>query len=64
MTSKVKNLKKRIFDIIQIGSGKDFVSKFFDIFIAIVILVSLSATILSTFAEFKKYEYEIGRAHV
>ncbi|SCX18400.1 voltage-gated potassium channel [Lachnospiraceae bacterium YSD2013] len=56
MTSKVKNLKKRIFDIIQIGSGKDFVSKFFDIFIAIVILVSLTATILSTFVEFKKYE--------
>ena len=56
MTSKVKNLKKRIFDIIQIGSGKDFVSKFFDIFIAIVIIVSLAGTILSTFAEFKKYE--------
>jgi voltage-gated potassium channel len=56
LTSKVKNLKKRIFDIIQIGSGKDFVSKSFDIFIAIVILVSLTATILSTFAEFKKYE--------
>ena len=56
MTSKAKNLKKRIFDIIQIGNGKDFVSKFFDVFIALVILVSLSATILSTFSEFKKYE--------
>ena len=56
LISKSKNVKKRIFDIIQIGSGKDFISRFFDLFIAAVIIISLTATILSTFVEFKKYE--------
>ena len=35
--SKYLKIKKRIFDIIQIGNKSDFISRFFDIFIAVVI---------------------------
>ena len=42
-------MKKRIFDIIQIGYKGDFPSRFFDIFISIVIILNILAMFLSTF---------------
>ena len=44
-------LKKRIFDIIQIGTRVDTVSWSFDIFISVVIIVSIVVTFLHTFDE-------------
>ena len=43
------NRKKRIFDIIQIGQREDMVSRLFDIFIVITILVNISVLFLETF---------------
>ena len=48
---KDKPLKKRIFDIIQIGSVGDLPSKAFDIIIAAVIIVNVLAMFLETFDE-------------
>lgn len=44
-----KTLKKRIFDIIQIGNKTDFASTAFDIVISILIIVSIVSTFLQTF---------------
>lgn len=49
-------IKKRIFDIIQIGKGKDFLSKLFDCFIGIVIVVCIVVTFLRTFESLRAYE--------
>ncbi len=48
--------KKRVFDIIQIGNRKDFISSAFDLFIVIVIVLNLSVTLLQTFDELASYE--------
>ena len=48
--------KKRVFDIIQIGNRKDFISSAFDLFIVIVIVLNLSVTLLQTFDELAPYE--------
>ena len=50
------NAKKRIFNIIQIGSRSDVPSYAFDIGIVIVILVNLFVTFFSTFDQAKGYE--------
>lgn len=50
------NAKKRIFNIIQIGSRSDVASYAFDIGIVIVILVNLFVTFFSTFDQAKGYE--------
>ncbi|MBR6873108.1 MAG: ion transporter [Ruminococcus sp.] len=42
-------MKKRIFDIIQIGYKGDFPSRFFDIFISVVIILNILAMTLETF---------------
>ena len=42
-------MKKRIFDIISIGYKGDFASRFFDIFISVVIVLNILAMTLSTF---------------
>ena len=46
---------KRIFDIIQIGSSNDFVSKFFDYFIVVNIVMNIGATVLETFDNMSRY---------
>lgn len=48
-------IKKRIFEIIQIGKKDDFASKFFDIFIAVTITVNISILFLETFSELALY---------
>ncbi|MDE5909745.1 MAG: ion transporter [Lachnospiraceae bacterium] len=47
--------KKRIFDIIQIGSREDFISRAFDIFIVAVIFVNIGVLFLGTFEELQRY---------
>ena len=51
--AKEKGLRKRIFDIIQIGNKEDIPSVSFDIFITVVILLNIFATFFSTFEESK-----------
>ena len=52
MSEKAKKpLKKRIFDIIQIGNKDDFISRFFDWFIVIVIILNILTVFLETFDE-------------
>lgn len=51
----VKTRKKRIFEIIQIGTRVDFLSRVFDYFIAFMILLSISVTFMLTFEELDKY---------
>lgn len=46
---KYKKIKKRIFDIIQIGQRGDFPSRAFDVFLVIVIVINIIALILSTY---------------
>ncbi len=48
-------MKKRIFNIIQIGSKTDLPSYIFDIGIVVVILINLFATFFSTFEASKPY---------
>lgn len=48
-------MKKRIFEIIQIGNRKDIISKAFDIFITVVIFLNLAATMTATFDEAAAY---------
>lgn len=57
MLKKTNNdkIKKRIFDIIQIGSRKDAISNAFDLFISIVIIASILVTFLATFDSLSKY---------
>lgn len=43
-------MKKRIYDIIQIGNREDTVSRSFDYFIAAVIIINILVTFLETFA--------------
>ena len=44
-------IKKRVFEIIQIGKKDDFASKFFDIFIAVIITLNILVLFLETFSE-------------
>lgn len=53
--SNYLRLKKRIFDIIQIGNKSDSVSRFFDIFIAVVIISNITVMFLETFSELQDY---------
>ena len=48
-------IKKRIFEIIQIGKEDDFASKFFDIFIVIVIIINILVLFLETFSALDPY---------
>lgn len=56
MAAREKSVKKRIYDIIQIGNVGDRPSRLFDIFITVVIFVSVTAAILSTYTELSRYE--------
>ena len=46
-----KTTKERIFDVIQIGSREDLLSRFFDYFIVTVIFLNIAVLILETFPE-------------
>ena len=48
--------KKKLFNIIQIGSRNDVPSYAFDIFIVIVIILNLFVTFFSTFEQARGYE--------
>ena len=50
-----KLTKKRIFEILEIGNREDKTSRFFDIFIVILILVNIFTMFLETFEELDKY---------
>lgn len=52
----MRQYKKRIFDILQIGHNHSRVDRFFDIFIAGTIFVNLFVTLFSTFEEAKPYK--------
>jgi len=51
-----KPLKKRIFDIIQIGNKNDFISRSFDWFIVIVIILNILTVFLETFDELSVFQ--------
>ena len=46
---KLQRRRRRIFEIVEIGSTGDLISRLYDLFYTITILVNLTATILSTF---------------
>lgn len=47
--------KKRIFEIIQIGQRNDLLSRLFDIFIVLVIIVNITVMFMETFEEMSQY---------
>lgn len=53
--SNINKIKKKIFDVIQIGNKNDLPSKTFDIFITMIIFLNLAATIIETFNEAEPY---------
>lgn len=55
----MKKFKKRVFEIIQIGSNKDVMSRAFDIFIVIVILLNLADVFAMTFARMAPYMHQL-----
>ena len=60
MGNKMYKIKKRIFDIIQIGNRKDFLSSAFDFFIVTVIVLNLFITLFQTFDESAPYTGLLG----
>ncbi|MBR0511324.1 MAG: ion transporter, partial [Ruminococcus sp.] len=48
-------MKKRIFDIIQIGNRNDIISRLFDYFIVAVIILNITIVFLGTFDELAGY---------
>lgn len=56
-----KNLKKRIFDIIQIGTQVDVPSKVFDFFIVCMIVLSISVTFMQTFDQLESVRKLLNR---
>jgi voltage-gated potassium channel len=52
---RMEKIKKRVFDIIQIGNRDDLASRGFDIFIVIVILANILVLFMETFSQFDKY---------
>ncbi len=53
--AKKVNMRKKIFEVIQIGNKDDLPSKIFDISVTVLIFLNLAATILETFNEAKPY---------
>lgn len=51
----ISKIKKKVFDIIQIGNRRDFVSSAFDFFIVAVIVLNLFVTLFQTFDESVPY---------
>ena len=46
---KLQRRRRRIFEIVEIGSTGDWLSRLYDLFYTLTILINLTATILSTF---------------
>ncbi|MCR5604672.1 MAG: ion transporter [Lachnospiraceae bacterium] len=55
MKGKEQDIRKRVFNIVEIGSGGDIASIVFDRFIMVVIFVNLFVTVAQTFEEMKSY---------
>lgn len=55
--SDVKELKQRVFEIIQIGTRVDILSTAFDIIISFVIIISIIVTFLHTFDSLSAYRH-------
>ena len=53
---KKKSLKRRIFDIIQIGNKDDFISRSFDWFIVTIIILNILTVFLDTFDELARFK--------
>ena len=51
----MKNFKKRVFDIIQIGTKGDFPSFAFDVLITVAIVLNITCMVLETFEYFSPY---------
>lgn len=51
----MKETRKRIFEIIQIGNRGDFISRFFDYFIVAVIFINIAVLFMETFDFFDPY---------
>ena len=60
----MKNTKKRIFDIIQIGTQVDIVSSVFDYFIVLMIILSISVTFAQTFESMDPYRAILNRVEL
>ncbi len=56
MKPEGKTVKRRIFDIIQIGHQEDFPSRAFDYFLVTVIILNILAMLLETFDELEAYQ--------
>ena len=54
--SSKKSLKRRIFDIIQIGNKDDLISRSFDWFIVIIIILNILTVFLDTFEELSRFK--------
>ena len=54
---KVERVRKRVFDIIQIGNTSDLPSRIFDWFISIVIVTNILVLFLRTFDELAPYDH-------
>ena len=52
---KKTSVKRRVFDIIQIGNQNDIVSRAFDIFLVCVIILNITAMFLETFEELQPW---------
>ena len=48
-------MKKRIFELIQIGNSEDRSSKIFDIFISVTIILNIAVLFLETFDEMSSF---------
>ena len=57
-TGKTPSIRKRIFDIIQVGNRNDFPSRFFDICLVCVIVINILVLVLETF------DFNAGTMHV
>lgn len=51
----MERIRRRIFDIIQIGQVGDWISRLFDIVIVITIFLNISVLFLETFSQLSKY---------
>lgn len=51
----MESIKRRTFEVIQIGKDKDFISILFDVFITVIIFISLFVTLFETFAAARPY---------
>ena len=52
---RYEQLRRRVFDILQIGNKTDPVSRAFDFFLALIIIINITAMFLETFDELAPY---------